>query len=389
MTSPIGGIGRQVPTRTITASATATVDDYQILANATSGAITVTLFTSPGDNAFYELIVQKTDSSANAVTVTDGTFTFSLAAQSDAVICQLTAAGAWIGISGFDPSGSGDVEGPGSATSGDLATFNGTTGKIIADSGIVATTLSSTASLASVVGASAATAAVSAGAAASVADSKAVSAAKGSPLGTVVVSATSVVTPTAGATVAFMECWGAGGGGGGVSAAANSAGAGAGGGTGGYSAKWVTTLASSYSIGVGASGASGAENAGTGGTGGSTLISTVISAAGGVGGTGQAASTFLLPAAAGAGGAVTTGGDINVAGNPGFPGIRLSATSCIGGNGGATQLGGAGQGSAGDAVGGDAQANTGSGGGGATSNSATSRAGGAGGSGVAILTFYR
>lgn len=388
MTAPLGGIGRQTTPKSITSSYSATTDDYQILADCTGGAITVTLYPAPGDGAFYELIVHKTDSGGNAVTVTDGTFTFSLPAQYDSVICQL-AGSTWIGVAGFDRSGTGDFEGPSSSVNGDIVTFSGSTGKQGADSGIVAATLSSTASLASVVGASAATAAVSAGTAASTADSKAVSAAKGSPLGVVVISATSVYTPAAGATCAFFEAWGAGGGGGGCSAAANSAAAGGGGGAGGYSKKFVATLASSYSIGIGASGASGAANAGTGGTGGSTLISTVLSVPGGVGGVGMAAVVVPTGAAGGAGGAAGGGGDFNYAGNPGEAGLALSGTSCMGGDGGVTALGGAGKGSAGDAVGGDAGANSGAGGGGASSNAATSRTGGAGGTGVVIVSLYR
>jgi hypothetical protein len=43
----------------------------------------------------------------------------------------------WIGVSGVV----GDVVGPGSATSGNLATYNGTTGKLIADGGASIATL--------------------------------------------------------------------------------------------------------------------------------------------------------------------------------------------------------------------------------------------------------
>lgn len=372
----INNISRNIITQSLTASGNVAFETDQVLCDCTAGAITATLYSSPGDGAMHQVVVQKTDAGANAVTVTDGTFSFTLSARYDTVTCQMTSAGVWFGTSGFDSAGTGDFEGPSSSTNGDLVTFSGSTGKIGADSGIVATTLSSTASIAVV---NAATA-----------DSKAVSAGKGSPLGTVVVSATSVVSSLAGATVALMECWGAGGGGGGVSAAANSAGAGGGGGGGGYSAKWILSgLAASYSIGVGASGASGAANAGTGGTGGSTLISTVISAAGGLGGVGMAADVVVIPALGGSGGAVTTGGDLNYAGNPGAGGLRCSGTSAIGGNGAATRLQGAGKGASSDAVGGDAAANTGAGGGGAAANAATSRTGGAGGSGVAIITFYR
>jgi hypothetical protein len=100
------------------------------------GAITATLYTSPGDGALHQVVVTKTDASANAVSVTDGTFTYSLTAQNDAVTCRLNEAGAWFGVSGYDSSGTGDFEGPASAVSGNLVSFNGTSGKIGQDSGV-------------------------------------------------------------------------------------------------------------------------------------------------------------------------------------------------------------------------------------------------------------
>jgi hypothetical protein len=373
--------------RTVTASTTATTDDFLIKADCTSNVITVTLFTNVTDYAFYQIEVTKTDSSANAVTVTDGTFTFSLTNQYDAVICQLDSAGVWTGIASFDVGGSGNVTGPGSATADDIATFSGTTGKVIKDSGIAVAniaTADSKAVSAGTTGASAASAAV-------VADSKAVSAAKGSPLAVVVISATSVFTPTASATCAFFECWGGGGGGGGTSqGGAGSAAAGGGGGAGGYSAKFVAAITGSvYSITIGASGAGGPA-ASSGGTGGSTLVSTVISAAGGVGGAVMNASTFFLPVAGGAGGAVTTGGDINIAGNPGQPGLRGSGTSAMAGNGGVgNKLGGGGLGAVADGAGGAAGPGSGAGGGGGMCSGGTSRAGGDGSVGCVVVTLYR
>ncbi len=389
MASPIGSLNRNAPPKNITADYTASfTDDYQIIADATSGAITVTLPASPGDGAFHEFIVQKSDSGGNAVTVTDSTFTFTLSAQYDSVICQL-AGSSWIGVSGFDRSGTGDFEGPSSSTNGDIVTFSGSTGKQGADSGIVATTLSSTASLGAVTASAGSSVASVALVNASIADSKAVSAAKGSPLGQIVVSATSVVTPNANATVWFVEAIGCGGGGGGVSAAANSAAAGGGGGAGSYSNKWVTTVAgSTFSIGIGAAGAAGSAGV-SGGTGGSVLVSTVLSVTGGAGGLGASAVVPPGGILGGAGGAAGGGGTINMPGVPGLPGLRFSGTSALGGNGAATRLGGNGQGGANDAVGADATANTGSGGGGAACNGATARAGGAGATGIVIITEYR
>jgi len=146
--SAIGSISRQLVTQLLTGSGNINMDTDQVLCDATSGAITATLYASPGDGALHQVVVEKTDAGANAVTVTDGTFSFSLANQYETVICQLTAAGAWFGVSGFDRSGTGNVDGPASATSNDIVTFNGTTGKIIKDSGIAATTISTNASIA-------------------------------------------------------------------------------------------------------------------------------------------------------------------------------------------------------------------------------------------------
>jgi hypothetical protein len=47
----------------------------------------------------------------------------------------------WDGAKWLGVSGAGDVVGPGSATSGNLATYNGTTGKLIADGGTSIATL--------------------------------------------------------------------------------------------------------------------------------------------------------------------------------------------------------------------------------------------------------
>ena len=134
--SAIGSINRNATTLTITASATIGLDVDQVLANATSGAITATLSIGPGDGAFRQTVVQKTDASANAVTVTDGTFTFSLTSQNDAVICQMTASGSWIGVAGFDSTGTGDVDGPAVAVDNAIARFDGTSGKIIQSSAV-------------------------------------------------------------------------------------------------------------------------------------------------------------------------------------------------------------------------------------------------------------
>jgi hypothetical protein len=130
----IDNISRQPIQQALTASGNVNVDANVVVCDATSGVITATLFTSPGDGALHQVVITKTDSSTNAVTVTDSTFSYSLTAQYDAVTCRLNESGAWFGVSGYDSSGTGDVEGPASATDNAVARFDGTTGKIIQDS---------------------------------------------------------------------------------------------------------------------------------------------------------------------------------------------------------------------------------------------------------------
>jgi len=128
--SAIGSISRQLVEQTLTAAGNINLDTDHAFCDATAGAFTAALPISPGDGAFYQIIVEKTDSSANAVLVSDGTFSFSLPSQYDAVICQLSQSGVWFGVSGFDRSGTGDFEGPASSTDNAIVRFDGTTGKV-------------------------------------------------------------------------------------------------------------------------------------------------------------------------------------------------------------------------------------------------------------------
>lgn len=83
-------------TRAVSASATATNADTLILADATAGAVTITL-PAAASSAGHRLIIKKTDASANAVTVDgsgaetiDGAATASLTAQyqSIEIVCD-------------------------------------------------------------------------------------------------------------------------------------------------------------------------------------------------------------------------------------------------------------------------------------------------------------
>ena len=96
-------------TGTVSKSAdyTATTDDGTIEVNASGAGRTITLFAASG-NAGKILVIKKTDSSANAVTVDanasetiDGATTVSLASQYSTITIQVNAAGtAWHKISG-------------------------------------------------------------------------------------------------------------------------------------------------------------------------------------------------------------------------------------------------------------------------------------------------
>jgi hypothetical protein len=129
------GINRNINTLTITASATIGIDVDQVMADATSGAVTATL-SAITDGADHELVVRKTDSSANAVTVTDGSLSVTLTTQNQAVTLAMTAAGAWFVTANGNTTGSGDVVGPTSATDNAIARFDGTSGKTIQNSAV-------------------------------------------------------------------------------------------------------------------------------------------------------------------------------------------------------------------------------------------------------------
>ena len=115
----ITSINRGLVTRTVTASATAQLEDDQIFCNATSGAITITLYEPVGDGAKHQLEVIKTDSSANAITITDGTLSTSLIAQDDSVLLEQQYSGAWFVVSDHSTSSAGSAAS--AATSAGLA----------------------------------------------------------------------------------------------------------------------------------------------------------------------------------------------------------------------------------------------------------------------------
>jgi hypothetical protein len=133
-------------------------------------------------------------------------------------------------------------------------------------------------------------------------------------------------TRPSGVSVVVVEVIGGGGGGGGAGATgAGQTSAGSGGGSGGYAVKRIDVSGiSSATITVGAGGTGGAAGA-TGGNGGASSWvdgTNTITANGGTGGAGAGPSSATgIANTAGIGG-TATGGDINVPGQGGFPGIH-------------------------------------------------------------------
>lgn len=88
--------------RTVTTSDTLTPADFLILADATAGALTVTLPVAANSRGAL-IVTKKTDASGNAVTVAgdgsetiDGAANVSLASQYDAVTVACDGSGWWI-----------------------------------------------------------------------------------------------------------------------------------------------------------------------------------------------------------------------------------------------------------------------------------------------------
>ena len=206
-------------------------------------------------------------------------------------------------------------------------------------------------------------------------------------------------TPTYGTRKAKIQGW-AGGGAGGTTTAVAGAAAG-GGASGGYFEYWLTITAHpstfpTYAYTIGAGGTVGGAGA-TGGSGGNTTFVdgvTTVTAYGGPGGQTQAGTAAIKFTAGGVGGAISTNGDVNGAGESGSAGMTSTVVTVgVAGDGGCTSLGGGGQGgrygTAAAVAGTAAIANTGSGGGGGGTGTTVSGAGGAGAAGLIIITEYR
>ena len=116
----IPSIQRQVITINASAAITVTPDMDQIICDATSAGFTVTLY-KINDGATHQLIVavDPDDSSGNAVTITDGSFSTTLDAAGAAVTLETQTDGTWM-IAGQYPVTS-SAAATSSATSAGLA----------------------------------------------------------------------------------------------------------------------------------------------------------------------------------------------------------------------------------------------------------------------------
>lgn len=100
---PIDQIGRQVGEVNVSAAYTAKPEDTLIVCNATDAGFTVTLYKDLDSGAYHRLIVKISDSdeSGNTVTITDGTFSTTLASTSAAVELETDYDGDWLAVASF------------------------------------------------------------------------------------------------------------------------------------------------------------------------------------------------------------------------------------------------------------------------------------------------
>lgn len=181
---------------------------------------------------------------------------------------------------------------------------------------------------------------------------------------------------------------GGGGGGAGVSSAGQSA-VGGGGGGGGYAEEWipVNLLAVSETVTVGAAGAASTAGANPGGNGGTSSFGAHLSATGGTGGAGMGSSTTAI--VGGGAGGTGSGGNVNIAGQPGETSRVVGGVPVTAPGGGSSQLGaGAGQAQSSTTINGSDGQLYGGGGGGALNRDTggtPARSGGAGAAGIVIV----
>lgn len=201
-----------------------------------------------------------------------------------------------------------------------------------------------------------------------------------------IITSSVTYTPTTGTKRLIVEVQGAGGGGGGVGTTTSSnVAVGAGGSSGAYAKSYITDVAASYSVTVGAGGAAGVN--GNGGNGGASSFGSITAGGGFGGGSGNGAPPIIqnstgVPTASG-------GNIVNRSGNNPFIGMAISTSVIFSGGGGSCILGTGGNphGTAGN---GSQATGYGAGGGGANAYTSNSNQynGGTGGNGVVIVWEY-
>jgi hypothetical protein len=205
---------------------------------------------------------------------------------------------------------------------------------------------------------------------------------------TVLTSGTSFTTGPDTNTL-FVRLIAAGGQGGGCSATIGCVGSG--GGSGGYAEKtFAVAPNTAYTCAIGAGGSTGGTGA-NGQNGGNTTFTvgaTTVTANGGGGGVNG--SSISVPVLGGAGGTVSTNGDVNTPGTPGEACITTGTAANNRSGAGASSLAGGGANAVLEATNttGTNAGGFGSGGSGAATSAATARAGGTGSGGVIMVDEY-
>lgn len=180
---------------------------------------------------------------------------------------------------------------------------------------------------------------------------------------------------------------GAGGGGAGTPVVAVGQCSMGGGGSGGlYAESWLLASALPASLNVVVPGTTTQAAGAPGNGGGFASFGGFVVATGGSGGTMAPSGVAVTLVSGGTGFVAGFVGQINIVGSSGSPGIRLSASSALGGNGGSSVLGGGGLG-AGTSVA-TGGYNFGGGGGGQAAGPGAATAGGAGAQGVVLLEYF-
>lgn len=100
---PIPGITRQVITREVSAAYTVDPQVDQVVCNATSAGFTVTLYKDLDSGTYHRLVVKISDDdvSGNTVTITDGTFSTTIASTSASVELETDFDGNWLVAAAF------------------------------------------------------------------------------------------------------------------------------------------------------------------------------------------------------------------------------------------------------------------------------------------------